>query len=388
MSRAKVDGSKAPAFFDDAEREVGRNGLAATGRIMGRIAKAINQAAHAGRPFFSFVIRSITGTNPVLRQVYSGRNLGTSFEAGAAIYTQHQLAEDVEGFVSGQGIQVTIDGVDYLTEVSFDLGNADTTSGVTYPNDSRTVAVFSGAGYSADLAELVVEATTENYPQIRGMSLWQPAIDSAPTSSSIPVGTSDLHQKGEIVGVRASSNEHLGTFLSVFRNTWYYQRPQLGWSLINPGTNYLSMTTSRTQFRYVFDQAYGTGGTSFTGTGPALTLPLMHSAASRRNQIRVYVFVYAAMSGTTNTGTIGVANRDTNADMATSASALTNGATISGTSFQWYPSPGSFNPATSPYFLGYAGSIPDRVALCARSSGATDAVRIAAWTMIVQHSVA
>jgi hypothetical protein len=91
------------------------------------------------------------------------------------------------------------------------------------------------------------------------------------------------------------------------------------------------------------------------------------------------------MSGATNTGTIGVANKDSSGTSASAPSAITNTPTISGTSFAWYPTLASWDPSTSPYFLAYAGSTFDRVALCAKSSGSTDSVRIGAFTYVVMH---
>ncbi len=180
--------------------------------------------------------------------------------------------------------------------------------------------------------------------------------------------------------------EHLGTFQTVFENTFKYQRPQIGWSATNPGTagNYVAFTTSMSSYRYIFDQTYGAGGTSFTATTPAITFPLSYSSHGMSTQVRVYVFVYAAMAGTTNTGSIAVANKDASGTMASSPTALINGATINSTTFAWYPTIASFNPATAPYFLAHAGASYDRIALCARSSGSTNSVRIAAYTLLVQ----
>ena len=128
------------------------------------------------------------------------------------------------------------------------------------------------------------------------------------------------------------------------------------------------------------ERLLGGGGTNFSATGPAITLPLANAGGGRRTQLRVYVFVYASMSGTTNTGSIGVANKSSSGTMATSATALTNAATISGSTFAWYPTLSTWTPGTGQYFSGYTGSAFDRIGLC---SGATDTIRIGAWTMIV-----
>jgi hypothetical protein len=114
---------------------------------------------------------------------------------------------------------------------------------------------------------------------------------------------------------------------------------------------------------------------------------LKYSAAGRETQVRVYVFVLAAMSGGTDTGTIAVANKNASGTMGAMA-ALTNPQTIAGTGFTWYPSLGAFDPATCPYFNAYAGTTFDRVCLGARSSGATDKVQIRSVMFAVVPSIA
>lgn len=384
--RPRVDGSSAPSLLDDAEAEAARNGTAAVSDLVAKEARVINHAAHCGRPLFSWVIRGVFDEftpGPLFRQIYAPRNFGAQIEAGVALWMPHNNDPDGDaGFTAGQGIEISIDGTAFLTRTDF-----DTVAETTYPEDVRRMTLLSNKGYINGVVEFNVDTKTDNRPQVRAGSIWQGPLDTATAAAASNVGIADLHQKGEIVGTRSSSQEHVASLLTTFNNAWLNMRPQIGWSAANPGANPIEFTTSGQNFRYIFSQAYGTSGTSFSASGPAITLPLMYSAAGRRNQIRVYVFVYAAMSGATNTGTIGVANRASNATMASSASALTNGSTISGTTFAWYPTLASFDPATAPYFNGYAGSVPDRVALCAKSSGATDHVRVGAFTMLVLHSV-
>ncbi len=383
MSRAKVDGSSSPAFLDDTEREPGRNALPAKADPIAKIVTGVNQATHAGQPLFTWVMRGI-GSQPAMRQVLSTRNLAVVQESGVTLYLTHQFDPDGNpGFQTGQGINVRVDSTDYLTPISYD-DVVDT----VYPTDLRVQTFTALAQYSTTLKDYVISSTTTNYPQLRAGGMWQTPMDTALTGEGTSVvGKSDLHIKGDIIGARSSSNEDLSSLRDVFNNTFTYKRPQFGWSALAAGTSsfYIGMTTSFNAYRYIFDQTYGTGGTSFTATTPAWTLPLSYSAAGRRTQVRVYVFVYAAMSGATNTGSLAVANKNSSGTMASSATALTNTPTINSTTFRWYPTLSSFDPSTAPYFLAYAGSTYDRVALCSRSSGTTDSVRIGAVTMIVQH---
>jgi hypothetical protein len=65
---------------------------------------------------------------------------------------------------------------------------------------------------------------------------------------------------------------------------------------------------------------------------------------------------------------------------------ITNPVTISGATYAWYPALGAFDPGANAYFDGYAGL--DRVCLGAKSSGATDKVRMRTRMMAVYHSLA
>jgi hypothetical protein len=363
---------------------------------MSRVIALANHAANAGHPFFSFVIRDdpdtsseARGSPQDLRQVYSSRNLGASFESGIALWTipnTFDISASGPGFASGQGISLNFATVDNLTEFDFDSYVLDP----TYPESLQATPVFSGYGHNSGVTEFRVLGKTDNFPRLRALTVWQIPRDYAPpTDSGSAIGSADVHPKGSIVGERSGSNEALDSLMRIYVDAWHYQRPQIGWSAVDSTNGGISFTTSKNQFRYIFDQSFGTGGSfGFSASGAAITLPLSYAAAGRRNQVRVYVFVYAKMSGTTDTGSIGVANKDSGGTMASTATALTNGATISGTTMQWYPDPASFDASTAPYFLGYAGSTPDRVALCAKSSGTTDSVKISAWTFIVQHSLA
>jgi len=190
--------------------------------------------------------------------------------------------------------------------------------------------------------------------------------------------------------VKSGTQENLSSFVTVYRDTWFHQRPQIGWSVICPGQfsssrRAIAFSTSPQQYRYIFDQTFGVGGSSFAVGDPSITLPLANAAAGMRTQVRVYVFVYAAMTGATNTGTLAVSSRTgaLNTQAAT-PTALTNPVTISGVPFAWYPDPTTWTPSTGAYFLGNAAVAYDRVALCAKASGpAADQVAIGAFTFIV-----
>ena len=89
------------------------------------------------------------------------------------------------------------------------------------------------------------------------------------------------------------------------------------------------------------------------------------------------------MSGGTDTGSLGVSNKTAHNTVAGTPVALTNPVTITTGAFQWYPTLATWTPATGMYFNGFTGDAYDRIALCAKSSGATDTVVIGAFALIV-----
>lgn len=191
---------------------------------------------------------------------------------------------------------------------------------------------------------------------------------------------------GDILAHQTNSRSTNEVLADRFHNVWQNRRPAIGWS--GTGGAYADFTVSSQAFRYIFDQSIGSGGTAPSATGPADTLPCHYVGAGLRNTVRVYVSVYAAMSGATDQGEIAVANKDS-AGVMGSMIQVGGAGMISGTVFQWYPATGgTFNPATAPYFESPTEVAFDRVCLGARSTGATDTVRIAAWMMFVYHSVA
>ncbi|MCM3878491.1 MAG: hypothetical protein ND807_00135 [Vicinamibacterales bacterium] len=134
---------------------------------------------------------------------------------------------------------------------------------------------------------------------------------------------------------------------------------------------------------YFHNGAYGAVGTPPSVTGPGIDVPLRYTSRGRLQTVRVYVRVLAAMSGTTDTGSLAVYNRDNSGGM-TGPTTLTHPETITGTTFAWYPS-GNFNAATDPYFLGNANPayLTDHILPCGRSNGSTNQIIIAAYTMFV-----
>lgn len=393
-----VLGGTPPQFLDDSELTRAQNAQPATAGTVGKEIALVNQAAHAGRPFFSWVQGDLgtnltaTGHYPLVeilscfRQVYMASNRGATTESGEIMGVTVADTHDA-GFLTGQGFTVSIG-----TATTHAYWNYTTQVTTTFPDQATRLPFVSSWGYSTLPAEVLIGADTANFAQPVAGSIWQDPVNSIDSTKGSAVGSADVIAKGEIIATRGTGVEQLTSLINVFRDTWFHQRPQGGWSTALPGMTDVRtstirgvhFTTSTRSFRYIFDQTYGGGGTNFSTGSPAMTLPLFRSAGGIRTQVRVYVFVYAAMSGATDVGGIGVANKDSGGTMATIASGVTNSVAITGTTFQWYPPLDStWHASTAPYFLAYTNSAFDRVALCAESSGATDHVIIGAFTFVV-----
>jgi len=388
-TKTVVNGGHPPIFLDDNERAAAVNGQPATAALITKEIALLNQIAHSGRPIFSWYGANAQVQPPLVdhtstyRTVYLAANLGAAAEGGLMMGMQHDEASP-PGFQTGQGFRVRVGGTDYNTFWSY-----STSPATTWPGDMRTFRLSSNFGTSTIPTELTIGSVTSDFPQPKAGTYWQNPENLIDPASQGYVGLQDVHAAGDIVGVNTgSAQQSLSTLVSVFRDTWFHQRTQIGWSLECPGQfsslkRAANFSTSPQQLRFIFDQSYGVGGNTFVNGGPGITLPLANAAAGLRTAIRVYVFVWAAMSGGTDTGSLGVSNKTAHNTVAGTPVALTNPVTITTGAFQWYPTLATWTPATGMYFNGFTGDAYDRIALCAKSSGATDTVVIGAFALIV-----
>jgi len=380
-NRVQIPLGKLP-LLDDQERALAKNGLAAVGSLVGKEADLLERIAYSGRPLFTWIGGDSTTINKAncFRQVFNNQH-----SANVDEYTWLHYLEGTAARVNTQGLTVSIDSSTTTTNLDY-----STSPTPTYATDIKTLTARTAFGLTSTGAkELVFGSATANGPQLRsGLFLSAGQFQVVPGEDTCTLDAGRFAQNHEILGIEtgATTDKTLTRFRNVYLNTWRYRRPQFGWSAINPGTGYVEFSTSKSDYRYIFDQTYGTNGTAIGAGTPAMTMPLEYSAAGLRTQIRVYVFVYAAMSSGTGTGTLAVANKNASGTMASTPTALTNNVSISGTSFAWYPSL-STALSSCAYFTAYAGTTFDRVALCARNSGGEfdGNVRIGAFTMIPIH---
>lgn len=229
----------------------------------------------------------------------------------------------------------------------------------------------------------VVEENTIGFDSVRPVAgcIYEDQIKDIQASDTVQ---SDLITSGaDVLATQAGSYQTLDRLRDRMNHVRQNRTTQISWA--SRGDEYIELATSSHAYRYLYDQTIGTGGTAPSATGPALTLPNHYAGYGIDTQVRVFVYVYAAMSGNTDGGTIAVANK-TSGSMG-AMTALTNPATIGGTGYAWYPSLGAdIDPTTDAYFLSptnLTAPFFDRICLGARSEGTTDKVRIKAWTMIV-----
>ncbi len=386
MSSVIVNGGVKPQFQDDQQREYARNGKAASGDVMRKTIALANQVTFAGKPIFNWIAdlgttnANITGIDPLYRQIYTGENYGAIREGARAIYLP-----DTGTSVAGQGWHVT-----WTSTSTTSLLHYSGVSGTSYPVGALTSHVLTSAGYG--IRELKIGSVTSNGPQLSAGCVYQEPQNEIDPSLLQPIssvygyaGLANVGPGRNVFGSSTSTTatEVLRNLTHVLVDTYGRRRPQIGWSIPNPGVSsqFVLFATSGQQYRYIHDQSYGSGGLTITESTPGITLPLKYAGSGRNTQVKVGVYVYAAMTGATDTGSLAVANRNSSGTMAGVASTLTNNVTVSGTTFQWYPSLGS-DPA---YFMGYCGSAAhyDRVVLCARADGVTDQIKIAAYTIYV-----
>jgi hypothetical protein len=365
------------ALLDDGATDDCSNGVLARASVMANAIRALRYIQHAGRPIFHLV-----GQPSVFANAQERRFIRLDTLDGGGRY--------LAGLVGGIRNTTTVSATQGLR----------LSEGVT-PHDTAWPSTASVNRYPEDLVPIDIvgplhtgsaPATVNGYelgqidaqsPQLSSACIYEDAR-SKEDSDIIAMEDPFVPNNG-IVATKSGSRSTLDVARERFLHVWRNRRPHFGWSGQYPDTTgYIDLTTSKNNYRYIFDQTIGDGGTAPSATGKAATLPLRYSGAGRRTQIRVYVWVYARLSAGTGTGTIAVANKDASGTMG-GMTALTNNVAITGTSFTWWPHTGSWDPATNAYFNGYAGGAFDRVLVGGKTSG-TASLQIGAYMLVPFHS--
>jgi hypothetical protein len=374
----KPNQALARAVFQDGVRSNSKNGAPTRSGVPGVLADVITARQHEGRPYGHFWGGQVTADLQPLNPAMQMLRLNT-LEGGCK---------------SPRGVMYAIFGAG--------LASADTGF---YAQDG-TLNKFPGSSFSQVYPEQVFsypispDPTTDTAVPSGEAEEQTIGTDSIILTSGVLFDNSVLEARPEdcitrdgfvpgadVIATKTGSRSTNARLIDRFEQVWQNNRPQIQWSSI--GGTWCDFTEDPQQFRFWGNQTIGDGGTAPSLNGPGITLfGTRYAGAGLRDTVRVYVSVYAAMSGATDQGEIAIANRDTSGAMQPFAQIGSSGM-ISGTGFQWYPATGSaFDPATAPYFEAPTNQVYDRVLLGARSTGATDTVRIGAWHMAIYHSVA
>lgn len=231
-------------------------------------------------------------------------------------------------------------------------------------------------------------------PQLRsGMIIEAEMLWGTPVIGKEVLATDGFTSGNDIIGGGGAghyfntTNRDLQGVRDFINSLYREKRIHFGWCM-SPGTGTSGASgvlISSTNPTYILNTQYGSGGglhIAPTITGPSIAIPLQFAAHGRNTTVRLYVSVYARMTGG-GSGTLSYYGRDTSTfglGALVGPTALTNGPTITGTTLQWWPSGTTWNPATWPYFPGSAIRASDRILLCGQSSGASS-LEIVAFTI-------
>lgn len=382
MSSPIVVPSAAP-LFDDSAQDLVKNGASTRADIMRAIAQNVQHYQYAGRPLFHYWGGQLIANE---HNLYRFLRYDVLEGGGGSVRSRHAiLPPGAVTPTSTQGIRVDED-IAYDSFRGGGINNAVTT--YAYPENTEEMEARGPTRTVNDgVLDFRVGPIDNASPYMMSGCFYEDAVYFAdPSKTVLPDG---FIPNAGIIATKTGARATDDVLRDRFQHVWKYRRPTIGWSARRPGGGgAINFTVSKNDYRFIFDQSIGDGGTAPSATGPAFTLPLRHSAAGLRNQIRVYVWVFACLSAGTGTGTLAVANLDSGGSM-TAMTALTNNVAITGTTFQWWPATGAsvFDPSTDPHFNGYAGGDYDRILLGAKTNG-TASVKIGAYQMLVLHSTA
>ncbi len=371
--------------FDDAER-IGNGGVPDAG-LAAAYCDALNSIAAGGRIIRTFWGGDDTTNTAALRRfLWDHRHSPASRLQAVLIVLRPNGSSVNTGTPStSQAIELTLDdhnghNPSSKTVVDYDL------SGLAQRIEPQGVEMMTFEISESTLAlfEVTLGSLTANGLSIVAGMLYERAESTGDASVGTSFCPSDHIASGrdivtEPIGASASI---LDTFRANFNHTAVRKRPSIQWDAIDPGSSvgYREFTTSTQAYRYIHDQTIGDGGTAPAASKPAVTLPLANAGRGIYTTVPVSLRVYAAMSGTTNAGKVGVSHRDGSGGMTPIGDVITG---ITGTTYAWYPALTS----TAATFLGQTNLPYERIVLCAKSTGATDKVRIGAYSMTVIPAV-
>lgn len=390
-------GNGSIALLDDNIQALCRNGAGALARVQKTLLKALIKNACRPRPIYSMWggTDKINATGFIRQNWLNISPASPGLSARFLTMPSTQSDPDVN-----QGIITTVGSLD--TGIAYDPQTTFANpSPFRYPTNARPSSfdttipeVVSSVSTKDKVYEIMVGSNTLNGPQLRSALIVEPQnLGPGQFAAQEPPAPYDnwLAPGNHIIGTE------LGTFkvrsIRGIRDYWrrVYKgvRPHFGWSGINDLAPYdgYSIIPGASGYRYVLKpDTVGQGAihpASVAGQG--MCIPLRYAASGRNTRVRVYVSVYARQVGG-GTGTFGVYTL--NDDMVSMAgpTALTNGPSVTSTTWAWYGWSSTFNPATDAYFLGNAAVLQDFVVFCGNSP--TGNLHVGAFSMAVYNSSA
>lgn len=359
--------------FDDADKALAKSGVPARASVILRLANALNSVANGGRMIRTFW-RGYPASGDIRGYVAVWNH---KHNPGRSINVRLLYYPDTTTPTAGQGVSLSISTSTAVTATSTWVFPYDFRS-TTPKEPPRGYFQFSqNYGYTTTgIYELDLGNPTTNGPLVGGGMLFESAeLNVDPSNSRISIPVTNYAAGLDVIGSSVvTSYAQLDTLRSQFLHTWNRCRPSIGWNA--PGS-YIEFNTSTQSYRYIFDQTIGDGGTAASTTGPGVTFPLRYTGRGLQTSVSVAVFVYAAMTGTTNTGTIAITHKASGGASMENIAALT-GITVNSTTPRWYP---DLTTATLSTFNARTDLQPERILLCGKSSGATNNLRVYAWTM-------
>lgn len=355
--------------INDSVLHFGRNGAVPAGAVQRLIAQHIQYRQHQGRPLGHFWggwdTNAIASGTPTFRLARLDLLDGGCAKFGALMHVMSSAGDlsDTAGiYINGSYTPVlgNVNAIKYPDQIQ--------SKNATTPERSPAVA-------TGDTIEEAI-GFDDTYPMAG--CFYEDAV-TAFADVSTTLATDGVGPGKDILASQTGAYGTVEVMIDRFMHVWKNRRNTYSWFTTESG--YHEFALSSHAYRYIFDQTVGTGGTAPSATGPAITLPHQYSGPGRDTGVRVFVWVLAAMSGTTDGGTLAVANKDPSSGLLGAMTPLVNPQTIGGTGFAWYPSLGTFDPTETPYFVSPTNLPFDRVCLGGRSEGTTDKLRIRGFMM-------